>query len=125
MEVMSLLKPHQVQLTQAMHLFITTKGSPTIGGRALGDDDQTPQARTTQAVWINTTADTDIAVDSYPEWTGVHATLHCPENDPTLTNWRTRWAAEVRFGIGFKKINQFFPIVLQKITDCSDYCPFK
>ena len=30
----------------------------------------------------------------------------------------------VRFGIGFKKNNQFFPIVLQKITDCSDYCPF-
>ena len=31
----------------------------------------------------------------------------------------------LRFGIGFKKNNQFFPIVLQKITDCSDYCPFK
>ena len=31
----------------------------------------------------------------------------------------------VRFGIGFKKNTQFFPIVLQKITDCSDYCPFK
>ena len=31
----------------------------------------------------------------------------------------------IRFGIGFKKKNQFFPIILQKITDCSDYCPFK
>ena len=31
----------------------------------------------------------------------------------------------VRFGIGFKKNNQFFPIVFQKIIDCSDSCPFK
>ena len=31
----------------------------------------------------------------------------------------------IRFGIGFKKNNQFFPIVFQKRTDCSDYGPFK
>ena len=31
----------------------------------------------------------------------------------------------LRFGIGFKKNNQFFPIVFQNITDCSDYGPFK
>ena len=31
---------------------------------------------------------------------------------------------KLRFRIGFKK-NQFFPMVLQKMTDCSDYCPFK
>ena len=35
-----------------------------------------------------------------------------------------RHPPRVRFGIGLKK-NQFFPIVFQKITDCSDYGPFK
>ena len=42
MEAMRLLTPHQIQLTQAMHLFITTQGTAAIEGTALGDDDQTP-----------------------------------------------------------------------------------
>ena len=95
MDVMRLLTPDKVQLTQAMHLFITTQGTATIEGTALGDDDQTPQARPTQAVWVNATAETDIAADPDPEWTFVCCTLDCNENDPTLTDWRTRWAAEV------------------------------
>ena len=94
MEVMRLLTPHQVQLTQAMHLSITTQGTATIEGTALGDHEQTPQARPTQAVWANATADTDIAVDPDPDWTAVHYTLDCTQNNPRLTNWRTRWAAE-------------------------------
>ena len=44
---MRLLRPHQVQLTQAMHLFLTTQGTAAMEGTALGDDDQTPQARPT------------------------------------------------------------------------------
>ena len=40
--VMHLLTPHQVQLTQALHLLITTQGTATMEGTALGDDDQTP-----------------------------------------------------------------------------------
>ena len=94
-EVMRLLTPHQVQQTQAMHLFITTQGTAAIEGTTLGDDDQTPQARPTQAVWINATAGTDPAVDPQPEWTAIHYTLDCAESDPTLTEWRTTWAAEV------------------------------
>ena len=94
MEIMRLLTPYQVQLTQAMHLFITTKGTATIEGTALGDNDHMPKARPTQAVWVNAITDTDIAVDPDPEWTAVHYTLDCTENDPTLTDWRTRWAAE-------------------------------
>ena len=43
MEVMRLFTPHQVQPTQAMHLFIATQGTATTEGTALGDDDQTPQ----------------------------------------------------------------------------------
>ena len=82
-------------LTQAVHLFITTQGTATIEGTALGDDDQTPKARPTQAVWVNATQSTDIAVDPDHKWTAVHYTLDCTENDPTLTDWRTRWAAEV------------------------------
>ena len=31
----------------------------------------------------------------------------------------------LRFGVCCKKKYQFLPIVFQKITDCSDYCPFK
>ena len=95
MEVMHLLTPNQVQLTQAVHLLITIQGTATIEGTALGDDDQTPQARPTQAVWVNATANTDIAVYPDPEWTAVQYTLDCAENDPALTDWRTRWAAEV------------------------------
>ena len=67
MGVMHLRTPHQVQLTQAVYLIITTKGRATMEGTALGDDDQTPEARPTQAVWVTATADTDIAVDPDPE----------------------------------------------------------
>ena len=94
MEIMHLLAPNQVQLTQAVHLFITTEGTATVEGTALEDDDQTPQARPTQAVWVKATANTNIAVDPDPEWTAVHHTLDCAENDPALTDWQTRWAAE-------------------------------
>ena len=55
MVAMRLLTPHQVQLPQAMHLLITTQGTAATEGTALGDDDQTPQARPTQAIWINAT----------------------------------------------------------------------
>ena len=95
MEVMHLLTPNQVQLTQAVHLFITTQGRPTVEGTALGDDDQTPQARPAQAVLVNATAKTDIAVDPHPEWTAVHYTLDSAKDDPVLTDWRTQRATEV------------------------------
>ena len=91
---MRLLTPHQVQLTQAMHLFITTKGMAAMEGTALGDDDQTPKARPTQAIWINATTGTDIIVDPDPEWMAIHYSLDCAGTDPTLTEWQTRWAAE-------------------------------
>ena len=94
-EVMRLLTPHKVQLTQAMHLFITTQGTAAIGGTALGEDDQTPQARPTEAVWINATAGTDIAVDPDPEWMAIHYTLDCAESDPAMTEWQIGGAAEV------------------------------
>ena len=95
MEVMQLPTPDRVQLSRAVHLFITTGGTATIEGTALGDDHQTPQARPTPAVWVNATADTDIVVDPDPEWTAVHYTLDCAENQPALTDWQTQWAAEV------------------------------
>ena len=91
---MRLLTPHEVQLTQAMHLFITTQGTATIEGTALGDYDQTPQARPTQAVWINATAGTDFALDPDLEWTAIHYTLECAKSDPTLTELQTWSAAE-------------------------------
>ena len=78
-----------------MHLFITAQGTATIESTALGDDDQTPQARPTQAIWVNATVRTDIAVDPDAEWTAVHYTLDCAGNNPALTDWRTSWAAEV------------------------------
>ena len=91
---MRLLTPHQVHLTQATHLFLTTQGTATMEGTALDDDDQTPQARPTQAIWINVTKGTDITVDPDPEWMAIHCTLDCTKDDPTLTEWQTRWAAE-------------------------------
>ena len=87
MEAMRLLTPHQVQLTQAMHPFITTQGTAAIEGTALRENDQTLQARPTQAIWINATAGTDIAVDPDPEWAAIHYTLDCAESDPTVTEW--------------------------------------
>ena len=91
---MRLLTPHQVHLTQTTHLFLTTKGTATMEGTALDDDDQTPQARPTQAIWINATTGTDITVDPDPEWMAIHCTLDCTKDDPTLTEWQARWAAE-------------------------------
>ena len=90
MEAMRLLTPHQVQLTQAMQLFITTQGTAAIEGTALGDNDRMPQARPTQAVWINAPTGTGITIDPDPEWTVIHYTLDCSEDDPTLTEWQTR-----------------------------------
>ena len=90
MVAMCLLRPHQVQLTQAMHLFITTQGTAAIEGTALGDDDQTPQASPTQAIWINATTDTNITVHPDPEWTAIHCTLDCAEGDHTLTKCQTK-----------------------------------
>ena len=81
---------HRVQLTQAMHLFITTQGTASIEGTTLGDDDQTPQARPTQAIWINAMTGTNITVDPDPEWTAIHYALDCAQEDPTLTEWRTK-----------------------------------
>ena len=91
---MRLLTPHQVQLTQAMHLFLTTQGTAAMEGTALGDDNQTPHARPTQAIWINATTSTDITVDHDPEWIAIHYTPDCAEDDPTLTGLQTRWAVE-------------------------------
>ena len=89
-----LLTRHQVQLTQAMHLFLTTEGTAAMEGTALGNDDHTPQGKPTQAIWIKATAGSDITVDPDPEWIAIHYTLDCAEDDPTLTEWQTRWAAE-------------------------------
>ena len=94
MASMRLLTPHQVHLTQATHLFLTTQGTATMEGTALDDDDQTPQARPTQAIWINATTGKDITVDPDPEWMAIRYTLDCTKDDPTLTEWQTRWAAE-------------------------------
>ena len=69
MEVMHFLTPDRVQLPQAAHIFITTQGTAIIEGTALGDDDQTPQGRPAEAVWVSATANYDIAVDPNPEWT--------------------------------------------------------
>ena len=80
MDIMHLLTPEQVQLPQAVHLFITTQGMATIEGTAPGDDDQTPQARPTQAVWVSAIADTDIAVT--PTRSGQLSTI-------PWTAWRT------------------------------------
>ena len=95
MEVMHLLTPDRVQLQQAVHLFITIQGMATIEGTALGDDDQTPQARFTQTIWASAKANTDIAVDPDPVCTAVHYTLDYAKSDPALTDWQTQWAAEV------------------------------
>ena len=89
MASMRLLTPHQVHLTQATHLFLTTQGTATIKGTALDDDDQTPQARPTQAIWINATTGTDTTVDPDPKWMAIHYTLKCTKDDPTLTEWQT------------------------------------
>ena len=77
-----------------MHLFLTTQSTAATEGTALGDDDQTPQVRPTQAIWINARTGTDITVDPDPEWIALHYTLDCAEDDPTLTEWQTRWATE-------------------------------
>ena len=77
MIAMRLLTPHRLQLTQAMHLFITTRGTAAIERTALGEDDQTSQAMPTQAIWINATnghrhyRPPRPGVDGYPLYPGL------------------------------------------------------
>ena len=61
----------------------------------LGDDDQEPQARPTQANWETATADADIAVDPGLEWSAIHYTVESAVGDPRTTNWRHRWTTEM------------------------------
>ena len=79
---MRLLTPHEVQVAQAMHLLLTNQGTAAMEGAPLGDDDETPQARPAQAIWINATTGTDITVHPDPEWTAIHCTLDCANCRP-------------------------------------------
>ena len=91
---MRLPTPHQVQLSQALHLCLTTRGTAAMEDTALGNNNQTPQARPTQAIWMNATTGTDITPDPDLEIIAIHYTLDCAQDDPTLTEWQKRWAAE-------------------------------
>ena len=44
---------------------------------------------------MNATEGTEIAVNPDPKWTAIHYTLDYTESDLTLTEWQTRWGAEV------------------------------
>ena len=90
---LSTMKP--IKLSPAEHLFITIQGPATIEGATLADDDQMPQARPTQAIWVPATTDADIAIDPDSEWSAIHHTVESAVSDPKTTNWRQRWSTEM------------------------------
>ena len=71
-EAIHLVTTKQIKLSPAEHLCITMQGTATIEGATLGDDDQMPQARPTQAMWVTTTTVADIAIDPDWEWSAIH-----------------------------------------------------
>ena len=95
-EVIHLIATKQIKLPPAEHLFITIQGWATIEGATLGDGDRMPQARPTQAIWVTTTTDADIAIDPHSEWAAIHYTVEGAERGPKTNNWRQRWTAEVQ-----------------------------
>ena len=57
-----------MKLSPADNLFITIQGTAGIYGAILRDEDQMPQDRPTQAIWVTATADSNIAIDPESEW---------------------------------------------------------
>ena len=91
-EAIHLVTPDQIQLPPAAHLFITAQGTATIEGATIGEDNQLPQARPTQAVWVTATTDTDITIAPDAEWAAIHCTMECTNNNPTTSDWQARWS---------------------------------
>ena len=90
-----LITTKQIKLSPAEHLFTPIQGTATIGGATLGDDDQKPQARPTQAIWVTAATDADIAINPGFEWSAIHYTVESTVGDPKTTNWQQRWGTEV------------------------------
>ena len=90
MEANHLITTKKRKLTPAEHLFITIQGTATIEGATLGYDDQMPEAKSTQAIWLTTTTDANIAIDPDSEWAAIHYTVEGAAGDPKTSNWRQR-----------------------------------
>ena len=90
-DAIHLITIKQIKLPPAEHLFITIQGTATFKYATLGEDDQMPQARPRQAVWVTTTRDTNIAIDQDSEWAAIHYTVEGTDGDPKTNDWQTRW----------------------------------
>ena len=61
-DAIHLITPKRVKLPPAEHLFITIQSTAAREGATLGDNDQMPKVRPTQAVSVTTTTHTDVAM---------------------------------------------------------------
>ena len=59
-ETIHLVTPDQIQLPPSPYLSIPAQGTATIQGTTIEEDNQLPQARPTQAVWVTATTNNDI-----------------------------------------------------------------
>ena len=94
-EAIHLITTKPITLPPTEHLFITIQGTATIEGDTREDDDQMPQARPTQAIWVTATTDADVAIDPDLEWSAIHYTVESAVGDPKTTNWQQRWTTEM------------------------------
>ena len=71
------------------------------------------QAGPTQAIWVTTPTDADIAIDPDPQWAAIHCTVKGAEGHPKTSDWRQRWTTEVDHLSAVTLDNAFTPQTME------------
>ena len=91
------ITPDRVSHRPAEHRFIIVQGTATIEGTTLGEDDQMPEARPTQAIWVTENKITDTTINPNFEWDAIHYTVECTDRDPKTNGWQTQLTTAMDF----------------------------
>ena len=94
-DAINLITTKQIRLPPAQHLLITIQGTATVEGTTLGDHDQMPRARLTQAICVTTTRDTNIAIDPDSELAAIHYAVEGTDGDPKTSDWQIHWTTAI------------------------------
>ena len=94
-EAIHLITPDRKKLPPAAHLPITVQGTATIEGAIIGEKNQLPQARPTQAVCVTATMNTNVTIGHYSEWAAIHCTVEYTNSDPRASDRQTPWTTAI------------------------------
>ena len=81
----------KMHLLPATHRWNTTQGMATIEGMALAEQDQQPQVRPTQAIWVTATRAADITITAHSACAAIKYALD-PAGSTDNYGWPVRWA---------------------------------